>query len=82
MSKKGEVFRANTPAIRGGPISCFLVVIVVSHIQCEKGLPTRRTTLRNLCMESTSCGLDYGALPYEVICLLHVSLSKDESKTT
>ena len=74
MSEKEEVLCVNTPAIRGGPISGFLVVIVVSHIQCEKGLPTRRTTLRNLCMESTSYGLDYSALPYEVIRLLHVSL--------
>ena len=82
MSEKGKVFRVNTPAIRGGPICGFSVVIVVSHIQFGKGLPTRRTTLRNLCMESTSCGLDYGALTYEVIRLLHVSLSRDESKTT
>ena len=72
MSKKREVLRVNTPAIRGGPINGVLVVIAVSHIQCKKGLPTRRATLRNICMESTSCGLDYGALPYEVIRLLHV----------
>ena len=82
MSEKEEVLRVNAPAIRGGPISGFLVVIVVSHIQCKKGLPTRRTTLRNFFMESTSCGLNYGALPYEVIRLLHVSLAKDESETT
>ena len=33
-----EVLCVNTPAIRGGPISGFLVVIVVSHIQCGKRL--------------------------------------------
>ena len=59
----------------------FWLLLLFLTFNVEKGLPTRRTTLRNLCMESTLCGLDYGALPYEVIRLLHVSLSKDESKT-
>ena len=43
MSDKGEILRVNTTtAIGGGPISGFLVVIVVSHIQCKKGLASRK----------------------------------------
>ena len=43
MLEKGEILRVNTTtAIRGGPISGFLVVIVVSYIQWKKGLPTRK----------------------------------------
>ena len=34
--RKGEILRVNTTAIRGGPKGVFLVVIVVSLIQCKK----------------------------------------------
>ena len=81
MSDKGEILRVNTTtAIRGGPIRGFLVVIVVSYIQWKKGLPTRKKTLRNPCIDSTSCGFDLEFLVKVIH--LHVSLSRDEYQTT
>ena len=82
MSEKGEKFRVNTTtAIHGGPTSGFSVVLLFLTFNVKKVCQLEKNTLRNPCMESTSCGLDYGTLPYKVI-RLHVSLSKDESDTT
>ena len=59
----------------------FRLLLLFLTFNVKKACQLEKNTLRNPCMESTSCGLDYGALPYKVI-RLHVSLSKDESHTT
>ena len=57
VRKSGDIFRLNSTAIRGGPISGFwLLSFLVFSV--KKGCQHGKSTLRNLCMQSTSCGLD------------------------
>ena len=61
MSEKGEILRVNTTtAIRGGPMGVFMIVVIAYYtiFMVKKVCQLEKTTLRNLCIESTSCGFD------------------------